>query len=558
MFKAVNSVLLIALSCYCFAQGGQPAKTPRKTGEVEEAEVVIEKSRAITLPEADRNYEKIGNSTTKENPMLRPYEYTDYQLKLADLNPKFRILQMPTDAAGDQTGNYVKAGLSNYSGLLAEGYFNSTRNQDYSYGAKAKLLAFGQGPVDRANSSTSEGFLGVHGKYFTSALTASGALEYSRRLYHFYGYRPGTVSRDRDDRRDILHAFNTIGVKTSFANADAESDMDYKLDVNVFNLSDNYNAREFEFGTNFTGKYSLSDQLGVGLNADLFLTRVSDRGSVSRNLFRLKPRLLYDNGDNLSVSAGLNIVYQNDTLPSATSLNLLPSVEGRYTLGESFTVFAGFDGDVQRVSLRGLTGENPWLEPNVPLANTIKGREIYAGFKGRVAGDLSFAARLGYAGYKNLYFYVNSVTDTSKFTLAYDPEFTGVVNFTGELAYNAADKFRLSAKVDFFSFNPPNQEEAWHRPKFTTTLLGTYNLNQKLSFDTEIYYLGGITAKNFVTNRKSELEPIVDVNVKAEYAVFDRLSAFLALNNLLNSKYQRFLYYPNRGLTVMLGATYSF
>jgi outer membrane receptor protein involved in Fe transport len=50
----------------------------------------------------------------------------------------------------------------------------------------------------------------------------------------------------------------------------------------------------------------------------------------------------------------------------------------------------------------------------------------------------------------------------------------------------------------------------------------------------------------------------VDVNVKAEYAVFDRLSAFLALNNLLNQKYQRFLYYPSRGLTVMLGATYSF
>jgi hypothetical protein len=120
MFKAVNSVLLIALSCYCFAQG-QPGKTPRKTGEVEEAEVVIEKSRAITLPEADRNYEKIGNSVTKENPMLRPYQYTDYELKLADLNPKFRILQMPTDAAGEQTGNYVKAGLSNYMACWAKG-----------------------------------------------------------------------------------------------------------------------------------------------------------------------------------------------------------------------------------------------------------------------------------------------------------------------------------------------------------------------------------------------------------------------------------------------------
>jgi outer membrane receptor protein involved in Fe transport len=285
---------------------------------------------------------------------------------------------------------------------------------------------------------------------------------------------------------------------------------------------------------------------------------VSDEGSVSRNLFRLKPRLLYNNGDNLSVSAGLNIVYQNDTLSSSTALNLLPSVEGQYTLGESFTVFAGFDADVQRTALRLFVNENPWLEPNVPLAHTIKGRELYGGIKGRIAGDLSFAARLGYAGYKNMYFYTNSISDTSKFTLTYDPDFTGVINFSGELGYNAAEKFRLSAKVDFYNYNTQNEEEAWHRPKFTTTLLGKYNVNQKLSFNTEIYYLGGITAKNFVRNRKVELEPVVDVNVKADYAVTDRISAFLSLNNLLNRKYQRFLYYPNRGLTVMLGATYSF
>ncbi len=557
MIKAIISALLLAVSCYCFGQG-QPGKTPRKTGEVEEAEVVIEKSRAITLPEADRNYEKIGNTAPKSNPMLRPYEYTDYELKLADLNPKFRILQMPADANQAQTGNYVKAGLANYAGFLGEGYFNSTQNQDYSYGAKAKLLSFGTGPVDRGNSASSEGFLGVHGKYFASDLTASAALEYSRRLYHFYGYRPGTVSRDRDDRRDIRHTFNTIGVKTSFANADPESDLDYKLDLNVFNLSDNYNAREFEFSTNFTSRYNLTDELGAGLNADLYISRVSDKGSVSRNLFRLKPRLLYNNGDNLSVSAGLNIVYQNDTLSSSTALNLLPSVEGQYTLGESFTVFAGFDADVQRTALRLFVNENPWLEPNVPLAHTIKGRELYGGIKGRIAGDLSFAARLGYAGYKNMYFYTNSISDTSKFTLTYDPDFTGVVNFSGELGYNAAEKFRLSAKVDFYNYNTQNEEEAWHRPKFTTTLLGKYNVNQKLSFNTEIYYLGGITAKNFVRNRKVELEPVVDVNVKADYAVTDRISAFLSLNNLLNRKYQRFLYYPNRGLTVMLGATYSF
>ncbi len=556
MVKAIKCALLLILwSQFLLAQ--QP-KTPRRTGEVDEAEVVIEKSRAITLPEADRNFEKINSTPPKNNPLIRPYQYNDYTLKLADLNPKFRILQMPADAQAAQTGNYVKAGLSNYSGFLGEGYFSSTRNEDFSYGAKARLLSFGQGPVDRANSSSSEGFLGVHGKYFTRALTATAALEYSRNLYHFYGYRPGTRDRGRDVRREIRQVFNTIGIRTSFANADPDSDSDYKLDLNLYNLTDHYNAKEFEFGTSLKGKYTITEVLGAGLDADLFLTRVSDRGSVNRNLFRLKPRILFNNGDNLSLSAGINIVYQNDTLNSSTAFNLFPSVEAQYTIGEAFTVFAGFDGDVQRTALRLLVNENPWLGPDVPLAHTTKGRELYAGFRGRVAGDLSFGARLGYAGYKNLYFYLNSVADTSKFTIVYDPDFTDVINFTGELAYNAADKFRLTARVDFFNYNTKNLQEAWHRPAFTTSLLGRYNLNGKLSFDTEIYYLGGITAGRPFTNQKVELDPVVDLNIKGEYSISDRFSAFLSLNNLLNRQYQRFLYYPHRGLTVMAGATYSF
>jgi hypothetical protein len=153
---------------------------------------------------------------------------------------------------------------------------------------------------------------------------------------------------------------------------------------------------------------------------------------------------------------------------------------------------------------------------------------------------------------------VNSTADTSKFAVQYEHDFTNVINFSGELGYSYAEKLRLGLKVDFYNYGLDNVEEAWHRPTFTATLLGRYNFNDKLFFNTEIYYLGGITAKNFVSNKKYDLDPILDMNIRGEYLFFDKFSAFLSFNNLLSSKYQRYLYYPSRGLNVLAGLTYTF
>ena len=534
----------------------QPTK-PAKKGEIETEEIVIEKSRAITLPEAERNFEKVTTLAKKPENAAQKYEATDRNLKLADLNTKFRILQMTQEPAKESTGNYLKAALGNYMGIYGDAFFGSKRNDAFSWNARGKFLSFGKGPVNGNNSATQESLLSGNVKFIADALTASAGLEFKRDLYHFYG------SGVKRDRKDIRQVFSTIALKTAFANNKTDSPLDYKLNLNVFNTKDAYNASEFEFNVNLDGKYRISDALSILTPSETYFTRLQDSGSVSRNLFRSKPQLQFSK-DAFTVTAGLNIATQNDTTAAISKINIYPIFEAQVTIGKAFTVFGGFTGDVQRNYFRQIVGDNPFVNNRLQVFNASKISDLYGGIKRQLGGALSFDVRTSIAKYRNLYFFTNSLRDTTRFDLTYETGTTGVFNLSTEVAYDAGKKFRIAAKADFYKYTLKNLQQPWHRPTFTATVMGRFAATESLFFTTEIYYLGGIQAPkyvrngNVVTEKAVQLDPIADVNLKTEYIFLEKFSAYLSLNNLLSSRYQRFQYYQNRGATAILGATFSF
>jgi hypothetical protein len=529
----------------------QQPKPPVKKGQIESEEIVIEKNRAITLPEAERNFEKINITGKKPDATAQPYQFTDRNLKLADLNPRFRILQMNQETTPAPTGNFVKAGLGNYNSFYAEAFLGASRNDRFSWNVRAKNLAFGRGPVNGANSATLENMLAGQVRLVTEPITATAALEYTRDRYYFYG------TRDRRDRSDIRQVISGLGLLTSFTNNIADAKLDYKLNFNIRNTTDAYNVREFEAAVNLDTKYRITDNLRVLVPTDLYFTRLQDDGSLSRNVARVKPQLQYRN-ETFTVTAGLNLVSQNDTTPDLSSINLYPVAEAQVTIAEAVTVFGGITGDMQRNTFRQIVDENPFVNSRLQIFNTSKSSEIYGGLKRQLGGALAFDVRASFARYRNMYFYVNSPRDSSRFDLIYNGDFTGVFNLSTELSYDAGKRFRISGKADFYRYNVENVEQPWHRPTFTATVVGRFAATDKLFFNTEVYYLGGIQARAPVTNRAVSLDAIADLNLRGEYLFLEKFSAYLSLNNLLSSQYQRFLYYPNRGFTAMIGGSYSF
>ncbi|RZK26702.1 MAG: hypothetical protein EOO57_23520 [Hymenobacter sp.] len=237
---------------------------------------------------------------------------------------------------------------------------------------------------------------------------------------------------------------------------------------------------------------------------------------------------------------------------------------------EKLQIYGGLGGALQRVTRYDLTQENPWLARGASqtVADAHQGVSVYGGFTAAPASGLEVAARATFSRSRNLYFYRNAVTDTTKFDLVYDPASIGVVNVHAEVLYSAAEKVRVGLKADFNHYGVKNLDQAFGRPSFIGTLYGTYNATDKLLLGANLYYYAPNYGLGYRTNLVNGLpvqevvsrqtNSVVDLSLRADYRITPKFSIFAMGNNLTNRHYQRYLNYQSQGINVIGGAAYSF
>ncbi len=521
--------------------------------EIEDARVVIEKDRKIELPTASRSYEKVPPLPGAVREKTLDYDFKDYSHALKPLDPRIRVLTVQDEKLRKFYGNYLKVGLGNYTTPYLEGFFNNKRNDRYAVGAHVKHLSSKNGPVDKENSGTSENKVGLYGKLFTKALTFGGDLKYERRKNNFYGYAPGLETSEDG----IKQVYNFFHANLGFVSNTDNEDLYYQFNVSFDHLADHYETSESQVGFDLETRFTLSELLELGLNSDLYLSKINSTGSISRNFFRLNPTFK-TTIDPLEIEAGLNLVYEDDTLFNANKVHFYPVAKATYHISEDVKVYAGLGGDVERVSLQHLSRENPFIATGVPVFNTNKTLEFYGALEGKIFSTLAFKGGFSVGNYKNMYYYVNSQADSAQFDILYDNGNTSLFNLFAELGVSKSEVFNLVFRTDYYGYDPDDLEEAWHKPKFGLSLLGTYNLYNKLLFGLELASLGGIKGYNQQSDRQESLDPMIDLNFKTEYLFSDRASLFLNFNNILGNNNERYLNYPSRKFMFMAGLTYSF
>jgi hypothetical protein len=223
-----------------------------------------------------------------------------------------------------------------------------------------------------------------------------------------------------------------------------------------------------------------------------------------------------------------------------------------------FHVFAGWNGDIVRNTLRSLLSENLWLAPNVLIANTEKQSDIYAGIKGENSDGFNFEGKVSYAKYKNFYVFNNSLTDTSKFSILYDGLKTNVLTISAQVGYTLNDLFKTSLKANFYNYEVNRLEEAWHRPTFTLNWFNALTISKKLFVTSDIYTVSGLKVKNFQSGIVTKLATIIDLNLKIDYLLTKNFSTYVSINNILGKQYSRYQYYPQQGLNFVGGLSFSF
>ena len=552
---AIPATGLLALLLSTPAVAQEPKKNWPTDGEIENVEIEIVKEREITLPQADRNFEKIPPRPSEPIKPPIKYDFKSFSFQAPQINPQIRPLKLKQQEPSTIYGGFLRVGFGNYTSPLLEAYYNTRKDKNKLVGAHLYHASSDKGPVDGRNSGSGSSGISVFGRSFTKGISLSGNVGYENRTTHFYGYEEGVEV----DASDIKQSFSLFKLAGALSNA-KNSDFSYKLGAGVSFMSDKYDAKETEFDIDFSSAYEVNEDSKINIKGDYYYINRKDQ-NVSKNgrsLFVVSPSYAFTPVENLKLSVGLIAAFENDTIDSK-SVHVYPDIRASYPLSPSVEAVASLSGGMEKVSLQSLSYENMWLAPNVPIFHTNKTFDLNVALHAKLGPKVSAHSGLAIANLKNWYYFVNTDADQAKFTTVYDGgSGTKRANLYGAVSYVQSEVAKFMLRADLYRYSTARLAEAWHRPTYKVTATAFYNLYQKFLFNLDIIAQGGMKAQEPITKNVVKLDAAFDLNFKTEYLFSQSFSAFIQLNNIASSKYPTYLYYPVRGFQLMAGITWSF
>jgi hypothetical protein len=492
------------------------------------------------------------------------YSLTDRKLGLnSDIN-KLQAQQLTEEQKTELINNYIKGGFGTATTTLLEAYINTGRDEALQAGGYFRHFGQeGKLPGQKLNQQE----LSVFGRSIGEAATLSGRVNYQRNGLNFYGYNENNPLFNLDPESQ---AFNFIEAEAEVVNrfsADEDA-LSYAAKINGYLWSDKYSAKENSIVINgYLNKRINTFNLGLAAGAEFGSTK-SFTNKITNNILRLNPYiLLQTNG--IKINAGINFVQEFGTYSSS---RIFPAVTADFTLIPEFLqIFGELKGDVHRNSMKELTDENPFLNSDIQIQNSVEKMSITAGIKGTGGPGFGYKVKAYQKKISEMALFVNNFSNPNKFDVIYDFGTTKVLGINGEITVQVSDALNWTGGLILEQYKPDFESESWYKPQVRVSSNLLYNFNKKLSFNAAVAMQGDSKAKLYtaqpanpylVPNRDIEsivsVKGFVDLGLGASYKINNKFSAFLKANNLLNKEYSRYLYYQAIGVNVFGGVTYSF
>lgn len=526
----------------------------KEDGELKAVEIEIVKERQITLPQANRLFDKIAPRPVEPIKPEISYSFKPISFSTPEVNPAIRPLRLKDSDPEDIQGGFLSIGYGNYASPFLEAFINTRHDKNKLVGAHAFLNSSGKGPVDGRNSGSGNSGVSAFAQSFDKEIAFQADVGFENRSTHFYGYPEGSeVIRDT-----LKQSFNLFKTKLAIANA-RNTDFAYNLGGEFSYLADKFEAKESTININFRSAYKISKESNLEVKADYTIINRADAGieKRARSLFQVNPYYAFKPIDNLKIQIGAVFALENDTLDTK-DLHIYPDFKAVYPLSPSIDLVGSLTGGIDRVSLQSLVHENLWIAPSVPMYHTNRQFDFLAAINARLSSNVFVSTGFSFASLKNLYFFNANVMDQTKFDVVYDDGSTIRTNFFASVMMSYDTRTKLSIRGDHYAYSTDNQPEAWHRPGYRLNLSGSYNVKDKIVFSVDAIALGNIKARDPVTLETVKLDPAFDLNFRTEYFISKSFSAFVELNNITGNSYQVFLNYPVRGFQAMGGITWSF
>lgn len=522
-------------------------------GAIENVEIEITKVKQISLPKANRNFEKVPPRPADPLAPAMTYDFKTINFEAPDYKPVVKPLRLKDETLSKIYGNYVSAGFGNYSSPFLRGSISSKRNAEKHYGVDFLHHSFNKGPVDDKFSGMGYSKLNGYVQGMGPKVTADVGLTYENIFNHFYGYSTPVLGKESD----IRQSYNIIGLNGGFTNTKA-SDFNFRISGDFSYLNDRFDAQESEAGLHFNSRYEINKNNGIIFKGDYILIARKDTKieAKPRHLFRVNPAYEFVVQDKFRLSAGLNAVVENDTVSQSKSVHIYPDVWVHTEIAKAIDAYAGITGDFEKVSLQTLARENNWINSNIGVFHTNKSFEFRGGVKGKVARKFSFHGGASLINYKHLYFFVNNPTDRSKFDVVYDNAVR--LNLFGEVGFVHSDKININFRGDTYSYSLRNLDHAWQRPTYKVGFYSSYMIVDKVLLTVNMISQGGAKAYDNEADKVVTLKSAMSLDAKVRYFVSKQFSVYLEGNNILNAKYPIYQFYQARGVQVSAGVSWSF
>ena len=483
--------------------------------------------------------------------------------------------------------NYLALGFGNYTTPFIEFFLHQNRKFETDYGIYLKYTSSENG-VKNTFLNNEFSTLNLGGFYLKEerGFTWKIGGNMYQKQYNWYGLP--NISFDNN-------TINSIAAKQIYGFYEVESEVVFE-DSYFDNIKGALSLFDDKFGSKEVGfllKPSLKIPLGfisknlseLELETNInylqgeFEQNYLNNSNIKYSFFNLGIHPVYRvNWNKLSIKLGSKIYLTSDIKNSLTNILAYPDIEITYpVITNLINFYAGASGDLHMNSFQNFSEQNPFVSPTLFLTQTNEQYNLFGGINGIISSNISFNVKASYKSDEDHALFVrnnsksNGVFNASTSLLGYEYgnsfnvfyDDISTLSIFGEIEIDASKRFSIGATIQTNSYTTTFQQEAWNLPKIEGTIYGKYKNNNWYA-NANIFFVGNRmdvqyngTFPSTIASIES-LDAFTDMNLNGGYHFSDFFSAFVKLNNILGTDYDRYANYNVLGFQALAGITYKF
>lgn len=455
---------------------------------------------------------------------------------------------------------YARLGYGNYGNLDARAnYLFSLSDRDklnlnfHMTGMDGKLdLPGSQDKWDARFYRTHAGLDYVH-EFRKVDLNVAGNFDLSN-----FNFLPGSMNSKQKFTTGDVH----FGVKST----GNDLPLQFHAETNLMfyerqNELQYQNAQEVMVRTKAGASGTISEEQFVGVDLAMDNTFYKNNRFEDYTSVELNPYYRYEN-DDWKIRLGAHVDF---AFGFGKKFRVAPDVTAQYNFSGSYILYARATGGRRANDFRRLEINNPYGQTDGQLDATYEQLDAAIGFKASPVTGLWFNLYGGYQDLKNAVASVGtaSVTDltlseTYDFFNRFEQANMHNVYAGAEVSYSYKDIISFTASGVYRNWEAAQAENNYN------DLLLLFKPAFEANFGVDVRPISALHLNlgyRHITRPKvmsERVDPIGNLYLRGSYEVFDGITIYARLNNLLNKDYQYYPGYPNEGINFMGGVSFRF